>query len=98
MANAMANDRKLVRATRRELEEDRTIASWVQESFRVAVDFAYDGGRLRFVHDADVNGGKVKPEQIPKLSDRYIAAAHEVARERIFLAAQRLLTELHQSW
>jgi hypothetical protein len=50
------------------------------------------------VYDADVNAGKVKPEQIPKLSDRYIAAAHEVARERMFLAGQRLLTELHQSW
>jgi hypothetical protein len=98
MARAIADDRKLARATRRELEEDRTIASWVQESFRVAVGFAYEGGRLQFVRDADVNAGTVKLEQIPKLSRRYIAAAHEVARERIFLAAQRLLTELHQSW
>jgi hypothetical protein len=97
-ARAIASDRKLARATRRQLEQDRTIASWVQESFRIAVGFAYQGGRLRFAHEVDVSAGKVKPEQIPKLSRRYIAEAHEVARERMFLAAQRLLTELDQIW
>jgi len=97
-ARAIAGDRKLKQATRRELEQDKTIPSWVQESYRIAVGFAYQGGRLQFVYDADVNAGKVQPGQIPELTPQYIVEAHEVARERIFLAAQRLLAELKQSW
>ena len=97
-ARAISADRKLARAMRRELQQDKSIESWVQESFRIAVGFAYQGGRLQFVHDADVNAGKVNAGQIPELTRQYIAEAHEVARERIFLAAQRLLIELHHSW
>ncbi len=95
-ARALAGDRKLRGATSRELEHDKTIASWVQESFRIAVGFAYQGGRLPFAYDADVNAGKVK--EIPRLSPQYIAEAHEIARQRIFLAAQRLARELNQTW
>jgi len=97
-ARATASDRKLKRATQRDFEQHKGIASWVQESFRIAADFAYQGGHLPFVYDADLNSGKVKPEQIPRLSHEYISEAHEIARQRILLAAQRLSAELNQSF
>jgi hypothetical protein len=97
-ARAIASDKKLKRATQRDFDNDKTIASWVQESFHIAVEFAYQGGRLPFAHESDVNSGKVKPEQIPKLTRGYISEAHNIARQRAFLAAQRLSAELNGVW
>ena len=75
---------------------ERKVASWVQESFRLAVGFAYQGGRLPFVRDSDLDGGRVKPEHIPRLSAQYISEGHDIARQRVFLAAERLSRELNQ--
>lgn len=97
-ARTIANDKKLKRKTQRDLDDDKTVASWVQESFHIAVEFAYQGGRLPFAHEADLSSGKVSPSQIPKLSRHYIAEAHEIARCRALLAAQRLSAELNQVW
>jgi hypothetical protein len=95
-ARAMAADQKLKRATQRDLEKNTTVASWVQESFRLAVGFAYQEGRLPFVRDSDLDGGRVKPEQIPRLSSEYISEGHAIARQRVLLAAERLSRELNQ--
>jgi len=97
-ARAMAGDRKLKGATQRDLEHDTTIASWVQESFHLAVSFAYQGGRLPFVRDSELDAGRVKSAQIPRLSSQYISQAQEIARQRLFLAAERLSLELNQVW
>ena len=95
-ARAMAADRKLKRATRGDLEKNTTVASWVQESFRLAVGFAYQGGRLPFVRDSELDEGRVKPEHIPRLSAQYISEGQNIARQRVFLAAERLSRELKQ--
>jgi hypothetical protein len=97
-ARTIDGDKKLKRTTQRDLDNHKTIASWVQESFHIAVEFAYQGGRLPFAHESDLNSGKVKPTEIPKLSRRYISEAHDIARQRAFLAAQRLSTELNGVW
>ena len=62
----VAGDRKLKDATRKEFETDKTIASWVQESFRLAVGFAYRGGNLPFANESDVKDGKISARPNPK--------------------------------
>lgn len=97
-AKQIAADRKLRNATQKEFEQDKTIASWVQESFRLAVNFAYSGGNLPFAHESDVKDGKVSHDQIPKLTPAYISEAHEIARRRLLLASERELVVLKQVW
>ena len=98
IARKLAGNKTLRRMTQRELEQHKTISSWVQESYRMATDFAYQGGRLRFAHQADLNSGKVERGQIPQLSPQYVSQAHEAAERRLILAAQRLSNELNQVW
>jgi hypothetical protein len=97
-ARQIASDGKLKRATGRELKNDTTVASWVQESFRVAVQFAYQGARLPFVREDDWRSGKIADKQIPQLSEKYISEAHQVAQRRALLAAERLSTTLKKGW
>ena len=98
IARKLATDKTLMLATQRELEQHKTIASWVQESFRTATDFAYQGGRLPFAHEGDLNSGKVARGRIPQLSPQYISEAQEIAQRRLLLAAERLSNELDQVW
>jgi hypothetical protein len=97
-AKAIAGDRKLKAKMARELAQDKTIASWVQESFQLAVHFAYQDGKLKFVNEDDLKSGKVRRADVPKLSSASISAAHEIARERLYLAAQREIGEFRQVW
>jgi hypothetical protein len=97
-ARKLAGNKTLKRLTQGDWEQHKTISSWVQESYRMATDFAYQGGRLRFAHQADLDSGKVERSQIPQLSPEYISQAHEAAERRMILAAQRLSHELNQVW
>jgi len=97
-AKQIAGDRKLKSATKREFEDDKTIASWVQESFRAAVHSAYSDATLPFANEDDVKSGKVMQGDIPKLSAAYITEAHQIARRRLLLAAERLSVELKRVW
>jgi hypothetical protein len=97
-AKAIAGDGKLKVKTARELAEGKTIASWVQESFQIAVHFAYQDGKLKFVHEDDLKSGKVRRSDVPKLSSAYISEAHEIARQRLLLAAEREIGEFRQVW
>jgi hypothetical protein len=97
-AKQIASDRKLKGETEREFAEDKTIASWVQESFRTAVHFAYSDATLPFANEDDVKSGKVAHGDIPKLSAAYITEAHEIARQRLLLASERLNAELKRVW
>src|SRR5262249_37855048 len=78
----------------RELQEDRTIGSWVQEIFRIAVNFAYSEDRRQFVNEDDVESEKIKPPAIPKLSSSFIKEARQIAHRRLALAAARMTAEL----
>ncbi|MGZ4974059.1 MAG: S1/P1 nuclease [Limisphaerales bacterium] len=97
-AKQIASDGKLKQATAQQAEQDKTIPSWVQESFRIAVNFAYQGGNLPFVHESDLKSGKVARSQIPQLTPQYISEAHDIARQRLLLAADRLTVQLKPVW
>jgi hypothetical protein len=97
-AKKIVGDQRLQRVSRDDFERHKTIASWVQESFRIAAGFAYEGGRLPFTHESDLFAAKVKPAQVPKLSDDYISEANDIAQQRLLLAAERLSAELTPAW
>jgi hypothetical protein len=82
----------------KEYQEHRTIPAWVQESFRVAVNFAYAEDHVRFVHSDALASGSVPASAIPALSPEYIHEARQIARHRVALAAWRLADELRQAW
>jgi hypothetical protein len=77
---------------------NRTIAAWVQESFRVAVELAYAEERVQYVHADAVASGAVAPSAIPMLKEDYVRDAKKIARRRIALAAWRLVDELKPGW
>ena len=78
----------------KELSDDKTIASWVQESFHLAVDFAYNEDRVSFVHEDYINAGKVPIQVVPALGPDFIKEARDIAHRRLVLAAERLTREL----
>jgi len=82
----------------KEYEEHKTIISWMQESFEVAVEFAYAEDRIQFVNAADLKSGKLAASAIPVLREEYIREAREIARRRLALAAWRLADELRGAW
>jgi hypothetical protein len=82
----------------KELQENRTIPAWVQESFRVAVDFAYAEDRVQFVFADALAAGNVVPSSIPALTPEYVQQARQIARRRLALAAWRLGDELRGAW
>jgi hypothetical protein len=82
----------------KEYRENQTLSSWVQESFRLAVDFAYAEDRLQFVYEGDLESGKVTAAAIPSLRDDYVTEARKIAHRRLVLAAQRLVDELKEVW
>jgi hypothetical protein len=88
----------LTKSVLKNFEENRRIAAWVQESHRIAVDFAYAEDRVRFTHIDDLNSGKAQASQIPELSRDYISEAERIAKRRLLLAAMRLTDELKRIW
>lgn len=95
-AKSISGDRKLKSKTAQEYANDKTIASWVQESFQITVHFAYQDGQLPFVNEDDLKSGKVKRADVPVLSSTYVSEAHDIARERLLLAAEREIDEIRQ--
>jgi hypothetical protein len=98
LADDLSSDRDLKTAKLHELLEHQTIASWVQESFRIAVDFAYSEDRMQFVHEDDVDSGKIRHSSIPKLSHSFVKEARRIAHRRLVLAAARITSELKETW
>ena len=84
-ARHISGDAEIQRATRDDFERHKTVASWVQESFHTSVQFAYQGGTLPFMHQDDLNSGKVRHSQIPQLPDDYMSEAHKIAERRLRL-------------
>lgn len=97
-AKALIHDQTLRAQTAHDFAAHKTIASWTQESFYLAVQFAYSGGNLPFFRADDVNSARQSRAHIPKLSPAYIDEAHSIARRRLLLAAERELAELKQVW
>ena len=70
----------------------------MQESFELAVNFAYAEDRIQFVDVAEVKSGKVATSAIPALKDDYLQESRQIARRRLALAALRLADELKGAW
>ena len=78
--------------------DHKTIAAWVQESYRLAVDFAYAEDRVQFAHKDDLASGKFLAATIPVLQEEYINGARVIAYRRMLLTGWRLTDELKQVW
>jgi len=97
-ADELATAPELQAALLAEYGTNKTIAAWVQESFRVAVDFAYAEDHVQFVRADAVAAGKVPRSAIPSLTAAYSREAREIAQRRLALAAWRLRDELKRAW
>jgi len=98
LADQLATAPELQPARLNEYQAHRTIDSWVQESYQLAVNFAYAADRIQFVDAADVKSGKVADSAIPALKDDYLRDARQIARRRLALAAWRLNDALKPAW
>ena len=74
----------------RRLRTHTTVQSWADEGFQLAVEFAYDQGRLPMVDLREVERGELPTSAVPVLPAGYASAAREVARDQAYLAGQRL--------
>ena len=78
----------------KEYAEDKSIHSWVQESYQIAVNFAYAKEHVQFAQSSDLKSGKISASDIPILKTEYIHKAEKIALRRLALAGQRLADEL----
>jgi S1/P1 Nuclease len=98
LADKLAADPKLEPTNWKEYLEHKSVYSWVQESFKIAVNFSYAESRIQFVDSKSVKSGEIPISSVPVLKDDYIEEAHMIARHRAVLAAQRLTDELKEVW
>lgn len=96
LANRLAAAPALKPAALKEYRTDLTIAAWVQESYRAAVEFAYAPARVRYVRAEMLAAKTPAPPEVPMLSKDYVAGAKEIADRRLALAGQRLADTLKQ--
>lgn len=98
LAAKLAGDRELQPSALKEYRDDKTIASWVQEGYRIAVQFAYSEKHIHLVHASDVESGKIPESAIPRMSADYASTARKIALRRVVLAGQRLTDELKRDF
>lgn len=98
LADKLTADPELKPELMKEYQEDKTIAAWVQEGYRAAVDFAYSEDHIKYVREEDLKSGKVKLSAIPQMSADYEKGARKIAYRRVVLAGQRLTDTLKQVW
>jgi hypothetical protein len=78
-----------------ELKDHPQFADWAEESYRLAAEFAYDNGNLKFAARKEVDAGQVQDNQIPVLPPLFQEKSRVVANKRISLAGYRLADQLH---
>jgi hypothetical protein len=98
LADQLSAAPELQPARLKELLQHTTITAWMQESFELAVNFAYAEDRIQFVDGAEVRSGKVEASAIPVLRDDYLREARQIARRRLALAAWRLADAFKGAW
>jgi hypothetical protein len=77
-----------------ELQQHPHFVDWAEESYRLAIAVAYDGGRLQFVVQQDIDENQIPPEQIPMLPPVLQEKARATAHKRIALAGYRLARQI----
>ncbi len=98
LADSLQSDAELKPEKLAELREHTSIPAWVQDSYHLAVNFAYAPNHVRYVREETLKEKKTPDVVIPKVSDEYVAGAHKIARRQLVLASQRLLIVLRQVW
>lgn len=98
LADELAADPELQPSSLKEYQQDKTIASWVQEGFQIAVNFAYSEKHIHFVHLDDLESGKISASAVPTMSADYVSQARKIGHRRLALAGLRLADELKQVW
>ena len=88
----LADDPSLQRSALPELQRDTTVASWVQESFDIAVVSVYDAD-VRAAITAQEADPKAPFKPIP-LSDEYLNRAQQIGHRQGALAGLRLADTL----
>lgn len=98
LTDDLIGDSELQTSVAKEYAENKTIASWVQEGYRAAVNFAYAEDHVKFVHLEDLGSKKLSASAIPLLKPDYISGSQKIARRRLVLAGQRLVDVLKEVW
>lgn len=98
LADQLEVQKEIKSSIRKDYRAHKTIPAWVQESYRLAVNFAYAEDRVQFAHKEDLASGKVAESSIPVLTEEYINGARDIAYRRILLAGWRLTDELKRVW
>lgn len=98
LADMLAAAPELQPARMPEYDRNRAIPAWVQETYRVAVDFSYAEDRVTWALAEDVKSGKVPTSAIPALTADYVRDTQTAMRRRLALAGLRLTDALKQTW
>ena len=97
LADRLGKAKDVQKAVKKEYRTNKTIPSWVQESYHLAVHYAYDEKRVTFAHVDDLRSGKVSEADIPELKMEYVEGAQKIADRRLILAGQRLADHLKKA-
>ena len=98
LADRLAGAPELQPARMPEYHQNRTISAWVQETYRVAVNFSYAGDRVKWALAEDVKSGEVSSSAVPALTADYVRDTQTAMRRRLALAGLRLTDALKQTW
>ncbi|HOX56265.1 MAG TPA: S1/P1 nuclease [Candidatus Paceibacterota bacterium] len=98
LADSLAAAPELQPARLPEYQQNRAIPAWVQETYRVAVDFSYAENRVKWALATDVKSGKVPTSAVPALTADYVRDTQTAMRRRLAIAGLRLRDALKQAW
>jgi S1/P1 Nuclease len=98
LSDAIANAAENQPRSLPEYKEDKTLRSWVNESYAAAISFAYAEGQLRFADWRSYDSGALKNADVPRLRATYILNANTIGRRRLALAGHRLGDLLKESF
>lgn len=90
VANRLEKAKSIHKEIKGQYLTNKTIPSWVNESYHLAVQYAYDEKRVTFAHIDDLKAKKVSEDEIPVLSLDYVKGAQEIVDRRLILAGKRL--------
>jgi hypothetical protein len=94
LADEITGDPRLTPEKLSEFAKDQTFDSWIDESTRCAVAFAYLNGRLKSASVAAFDRKEITADQVPNLPSSYVQNMRAVSRRRVALAGYRLAQQI----
>ncbi len=98
LADELTANPKLRAKALPELRRHLTPASWGEESFRVATEFAYSPKHVQYAWADDLKAGRISEADIPRVRPEYLHEGRERAHRRLALAGHRLTRVLRETW